>query len=95
MTDATFTFRVDDDLKTQFTRAAKARDRSGAQLLREFMREYVRRQEEAAHDAWFRQQVQAGIKAANAGDVISAEEVEAEAAAWRAETRRRLARAKS
>ena len=96
MTGATFTFRVDDDLKTQFTKAAKAKDRSGAQLLREFMREYVRRQEEAsAHDAWFRQEVQAGIEAANAGDAISAEEVEAEAAAWRAETRRKLARARS
>ncbi len=96
MTEATFTFRVDDDLKTQFTNAAKAKDRSGAQLLREFMREYVRRQEEAsAHDAWFRQQVQAGIEAANAGDAISAEDVEAEASRWRAETRRKLARARS
>jgi len=96
MTEATFTFRVDDDLKTQFTKAAKAKDRSGAQLLREFMREYVRRQEDAsAHDAWFRQQVQAGIEAANTGDIISAEEVEAEAVAWRAEIRRKLARARS
>jgi predicted transcriptional regulator len=96
MTEATFSFRVDDKLKTQFTRAARARDHSGAQLLREFMREYVRGQDDAsAHDAWFRQQVQAGIAAANAGDVISAEEVEAEAAAWRAETRRKLARTRS
>ena len=68
MTDTSFTFRADDDLKAQFTGAAKAKDRSGAQLLREFMREYVRRQEEpSAHDVWFRQQVQAGIAAANAG----------------------------
>jgi predicted transcriptional regulator len=96
MTRGTFGFRVDEKLKTQFTRADKARDRSGAQLLREFMREYVRGQDEAfTHDAWFRRQVQAGIAAANAGDVISAEEVEAEAAAWRAETRRKLARTRS
>lgn len=94
MSEATFTFRVDEGLKDQFFTAAKSRDRTGAQLLRDFMRDFVRQQQEAAeHDAWFRRQVQAGIDAANAGDVISAEEVEAEAAAWRAETRRKLAQA--
>ena len=41
----------------------------------------MRQQQEAAeHDAWFRRQVQIGIDAANAGDLISTEEVEAEAA---------------
>ncbi|MBY4677655.1 CopG family ribbon-helix-helix protein [Marinobacterium arenosum] len=91
MSEATFTFRVDDALKQQFTQAAKSRDRSGAQLLRDFMREVVRQQQEAAeHDAWFRREVQAGIDSANAGELIAAEDVEAEAAAWRAETRRKL-----
>ncbi|HLU90966.1 MAG TPA: antitoxin of toxin-antitoxin stability system [Pedomonas sp.] len=96
MSDATFTFRVDDVLKQEFTRAAKARDRSGAQLLRDFMRDFVRQQREAAeHDAWFRREVQAGRDAANAGEVIPAEDVEAEAAAWRSEMRRRLSGADS
>ena len=36
MSETTFTFRVDDALKEQFTMAAKSRDRSGAQLLRDF-----------------------------------------------------------
>jgi predicted transcriptional regulator len=92
MSDATFTFRVDEALKTEFSTAAKARDRSGAQLLRDFMREFVQQQQEAAlHDAWFRRQVQVGLDSANAGDVIPAADVEAEAEAWRAETRRRMA----
>jgi len=92
MTEATFTFRVDETLKEEFATAAKARDRTGAQLLRDFMREFVQRQRDAAaHDAWFRQQVQVGLDAANAGDLLSSEEVEAEADAWRAETRRKLA----
>lgn len=92
MSEATFTFRVDEGLKNEFTTAAKSRDRTSAQLLRDFMRDFVRRQQEAAeHDAWFHRQVQAGLDAANAGDVISAEEVEAEAIAWRAETRRKMA----
>ena len=92
MTEATFTFRVDDALKAEFARAAKARDRSGAQLLRDYMRDFVRQQQEAAeHDVWFREQVQLGVDAANAGDVVSAEEVEADALAWRESTRRKLA----
>ena len=43
MSEATFTFRVDEALKNDFTSAAKARDRTGAQLLRDFMREFVQR----------------------------------------------------
>ena len=35
------------------------------------------------------------VPTANAGDVVSAEEVEAEAVAWRAETRRKMAGANS
>lgn len=96
MAEATFTFRVDDELKARFTTAAKAQDRTGAQLLREFMRDFTRRQEDAsAHDAWFRHQVQIGLDAADAGDLISAEEVEAEAAAWREENRPRPVDTKS
>lgn len=95
MSEATFTFRVDEALKAEFLSAAKARDRSGAQLLRDFMRDFVRQQQDAAaHDAWFRQQVQAGLDSANAGNLIPAEEVEARFAAKRASTRRRLDTAK-
>ncbi|WP_419585112.1 CopG family ribbon-helix-helix protein [Thiolapillus sp.] len=91
MSEATFTFRVDDALKSQFSQAAKSRDRSGAQLLREFMREFVQQQQEAAeHDAWFRHQVQVGMDSANSGNLVPAAEVEAKFAARRAATRRRL-----
>ncbi len=96
MSEATFTFRVDEGLKDEFSTAAKSRDRTGAQLLRDFMRDFVKQQQESTeHDSWFRSEVQIGLNAANAGDVVSAEEVEAEAVAWRAETRRRLAGANS
>ena len=92
MSDVTFTLRVDDSLKNDFTAAAKSRDRTGAQRLRDFMRDYVRQQQDSAeHDAWFRRQVQAGQDAANAGDLLPAEDVEAEATAWRAGTRTRAA----
>ncbi len=91
MSDATFTFRVEEALKEQFTTAAKVRDRSGAQLLRDFMREFVQQQQVIAdHDQWFRQQIQTGLNSANAGNLVPAAEVEAKFAARRAATRRKL-----
>lgn len=91
MNEATFTFRVDDSLKAEFAQAARANDRTGAQLLRGYMRDFVRQQRATAeHDAWFRRQVQIGLDSANAGNLIPAAEVEAKFAAKRAATRRRL-----
>ena len=91
MSEATFTFRVDESLKDEFSSAAKARDRTGAQLLRDFMRDFVKQQQEAAeHDAWLRRQVQVGLDSANAGRLVAAEDVEAEFATRRDETRRKL-----
>ncbi|MDX7988950.1 hypothetical protein FE392_16760 [Xenorhabdus sp. 12] len=93
MSETTFTFRVDEVLKSDFSAAAKALDRTGAQLLREFMRDFVRKQQEALdYDAWFRKQIQMGIDEANTGNLISAEDVEADAAAWRTELREKLAK---
>jgi predicted transcriptional regulator len=90
-TDATFTFRVDEELKSQFSSAAKANDRTGAQLLRAFMRDFVKHQQTLSeHDAWFRQQVQLGLDSANAGRLVPNEQVEAEFAVRRAETARKL-----
>lgn len=92
MSESTFTFRVDESLKSEFAAAAKNRDRNAAQLLRDFMREFVQQQQQeaAAHDAWFRRQVQIGLDSANGGKLIPAAEVEAKFAAKRAATRRRL-----
>ena len=84
MNQATFTFRVDEDLKENFILAAKYQDRTSAQLIRDFMRDFVRKQE---HDTWFREQVEIGRAAADAGNAFPAEEIEKEAGAWRAEQR--------
>ena len=91
MNEATFTFRVEEELKDSFATAAKARDRTGAQLLRDFMREFVKKQQEAAdRDVWFRRQVQVGLDSANAGNLVSSENVEAEFAKRREQTRKKL-----
>lgn len=87
MTQVTLNLRIDAELKADFLEAAKAMDRNGSQLIRDFMRETVQRQ----HDAWFREQVQAGIAQANRGEVLSGESVEASAAAWREQATKKLA----
>ena len=95
MSEATFTFRVDEDLKDQFASAAEAQEQTGEEVLRNFMQEFVRQQSAEGHDAWFRREVQMGIDAANAGAVVSSEEVEAQAQAWRTEMLSNLNRAKT
>lgn len=48
------------------------------------MREFIKKEQEAAeYDRWFRQQVEAGRVALTQRQLISADEVEAEAAEWR------------
>ena len=91
MGEATFTFRVNKGLKDEFSTAAKSRDRTGAQLLRDLMRDFVAQQQDAVdHDAWFRRQVQTGLDSANAGNLVANEDVEAEFASRRTATRRKL-----
>lgn len=92
MTQATFTFRVDSELKEAFAEAAKTGDRTGAQLLRGFMRDYVRDQQgqTKSYGAWFDEQVKAGVQEADAGMLLPDAEVEAEATAWRAKAREQL-----
>ena len=92
MSEATLTFEVDESLKSEFATAAIAHDRSSTQMLRDFMRDVVREQQDvAAYDAWFRQQVGIGEQSADAGDLIPADEGEAQFAARRDATRHRLA----
>ena len=66
MNQATITFRVDEPQKEQFAAAAKGCDRTGAQLLRDFMREHVRQQKAIEQDAWFRAQADLAMHEADA-----------------------------
>src|SRR5262249_30964239 len=66
MAETNFTFRVDAELKAEFAEAAKANDRPASILLRDFMRDYVRRsREREEHDAWFRAEVEQGLREAD------------------------------
>ncbi len=91
MSQSTFTFRVDEVLKDDFATIVKSMDRIGTQLLRDYMRDIVRRQKAVQDcDIWFREQVQIGLDSANTGNLVSSEEVETKFVARRAATRRKL-----
>ena len=91
MSESTVVVHVDDELKSAFAEAAKASDRTASQLLRDFMRDFVKSHAESAeYDAWFRQEVNEGITDARAGRVRPSEAVEAHFAKRRATTSRRV-----
>ncbi|MDL2216773.1 hypothetical protein LJB81_03450 [Desulfovibrio sp. OttesenSCG-928-M14] len=86
MTQATYTFRVDENLKATFANIAQANDRSGAQLLRDFMRQYVQEHADAmSYEQWFQAKVAEGMKAVDEGRVISNEEAKLRSAKLREE----------
>mgnify|MGYP001807801368 CR=1 FL=1 len=79
MGEAVFSFTVDEKLRSEFDTAAEARQRSGEDLLREYMLELVQDQQDAAgYDAWFRQAVRKGQDDVAAGRVMSAEDADKE-----------------
>lgn len=64
--EAMFTLKLEPELREQFMAEAEAADRPASQIVREFMRDYVKRQREAReHDAWFREQVERGVRDAD------------------------------
>jgi predicted transcriptional regulator len=80
-------------LQTAFSRAAAAHDRTDEDLLREFMQDYIVTQRtDSEYDQWFHRQVQIGLDEADAGEVISSEEIETEFAELRAASQRKLRR---
>lgn len=95
MAESTFTFRVDDELKLAFAKLAKTQDRTGAQLLRDFMRDAVNRQKAVAdHDLWFRREVGQAIREADDARIprISETEANIELAQQRSELVKRAGR---
>lgn len=89
MGEVTFTFRVGEDLKEAFAEAARAQDRTAAQLLRDHMREVVQNQrEDERYEEWLRERVEAARASIRAGKGIPADVVEAEFAALREQAQR-------
>ncbi|KWF20558.1 hypothetical protein WT56_29745 [Burkholderia pseudomultivorans] len=81
--------------KTAFSAAAKTHDRTGAQLLRDFMLDYVMQQQKATeYDAWLQAKIERSRASASTGNLVPAAEIDAKFAARRTATRRRINAAK-
>jgi len=84
--EAVFTMKLEPDLRAEFMAAAETAHRPASQILRELMREFVRRQhDQQEYEAFLRQKVDKARLSVAAGRGRSNEEVEAEFAARRAE----------
>ena len=81
--EAVFSLKLEPELRADFMAEAEAADRPASQVVREFMRDYVRQQRAArAHEEWFRAEVERGLaelEDPNA-ELVSNDRVEAE---WR------------
>ncbi|MFE0754987.1 antitoxin of toxin-antitoxin stability system [Inquilinus sp. NPDC058860] len=81
--EAMFTLKLEPELREQFMAEAAAADRPASQIIREFMRDFIQQQRAAReHDAWFRAEVERGMREADDPGVkrIPQEEVSAR---WR------------
>ena len=83
--EAVFTLKLEPELRAEFMAEAEAAHRPASQVLRELMREFVRRQREAReYDEFLRRKVEAGRTSMQAGLGRPDDDVEAEFAARRA-----------
>ena len=86
--ESVFTLKLEEDLRDAFMAEAAAMDRPASQLVREFMRDFVRtRREEREHDTWFRAEVEKALKEPRPG--IPDAEAEKEMAKVRAAAKRK------
>ncbi len=86
--DSVFTVKLETELRDAFIAEAAAIDQPASQLVREFMREFIRsRKEEREHDAWFRREVEKALK--DKRPLVPDEEVERHFAGRRANALRR------
>ena len=92
MSETTFTFRVDSELKERFSELAREHDRPGSQLLRDFMRSFVAQRSDgaASYESWFRQQVQSALN--DSAPAVPSKTVEQHFAKRRMAARRKAAR---
>lgn len=79
---AVFTMKLEPDLRAEFMAAAEASHRPASQVVRELMREFVRRQQD--HSAFMQRKVETARTSVHAGRGRSNEDVESEFAARRA-----------
>jgi hypothetical protein len=82
--ESVFTMKLEPELRAEFMAEAEAAHRPASQIVRELMREFVKRQRDAReYDEFLRRKVEVGRASMRAGVGRSNEEVDAEFAARR------------
>jgi predicted transcriptional regulator len=75
--EAVFTVKLESELRDAFLAEAEATHRPASQLVRDFMRDFVKRKvEEREHDTWFQAQVREALDTPSVGiphDVVREE----------------------
>ena len=90
--EAVFTMKLEPELRAEFMAEAEAAHRPASQILRELMREFVQRQQEAReYDAFLGRKIEAARASMHAGVGQSNDEVEAMFASRRAEVEKKQA----
>ncbi len=88
--EAVFTMKLETGLRDQFMAEARALDRPASQVMRDLMREFLRRQQESRdYEAFVRDKVEAGREDRQAGRGREGDAVEADFAARRVELLRK------
>ncbi|WP_048307768.1 hypothetical protein [Halomonas sp. PR-M31] len=83
---AVFTMKLESELRDEFMAEAEAAHRPASQVLRELMREFIKRQQESReYDEFLSRKVEIARASVQAGRGRSNEEVEEEAMLRRAE----------
>jgi predicted transcriptional regulator len=91
--EAMFTLKLEPELRDEFMAEAEATHRPASQIVREFMRDFVKQQRAGReHDAWFRAQVEKAMREADNPNVkrIPHEEISTK---WRRQRSRLVKRA--
>lgn len=85
-----FTMKIESELRADFIAESEAIHRPASQVVRELMREFIDRQQQARkYETFLQDKVNAGRESMNAGQGRNNDEVEAEFAALRANTANR------
>ena len=92
--EAVFTMKLEPELRDEFMAETQALDRPASQVVRELMREFVRRQREAReHENFVQRKVEAGRMEMRGGHGRTHAEVEADFATHRASLLRKAGEA--
>jgi predicted transcriptional regulator len=93
MKEAVFTLKLEADLRDAFMAEAEAAHRPASQIVRDFMREFVRKQqEERDYEAWELADIERGLAEANDPDTVWYDQEDLVKGRWREQRESLLAR---